>query len=211
MPSREQRPQFRPQTPRASRQRPLDTQDIRERFLIVCEGEKTEPNYFRAFRTPGRVLDVQGTGRNTLSLVDEAIRLKDEAQGRAAYDQAWCVFDRDSFPSDAFNSAVRKAEANGFRVAYSNEAFELWYLLHFHYHDAAISRVAYRDKLNECLGRRYEKNDTALYEELLSRQTEAIRNARHLLEHYLEDNPQRNTPSTTVHLLVEQLNKSAGL
>ena len=45
-------------------------------YLIVCEGEKTEPNYFESIRLklPKEMIPkvvVRGTGRNTLSLVDE--------------------------------------------------------------------------------------------------------------------------------------------
>jgi hypothetical protein len=29
--------------------RRVDTRSIRDRILILCEGEKTEPNYFRKF------------------------------------------------------------------------------------------------------------------------------------------------------------------
>ena len=49
------------------------------RFLIVCEGEKTEPNYFRKFPKNPEVydsIDIRGTGYNTVSLINEAIRLK---------------------------------------------------------------------------------------------------------------------------------------
>ncbi len=52
----------------------------------------------------------------------------------------WCVFDKDSFSDDNFNQAKKLAENNNIRPAYSNEAFELWYLLHFGYHQAATSR-----------------------------------------------------------------------
>ncbi len=104
---------------------------------------------------PGKILEIKGTGYNTLTLVDEAIRLKNEA--RSAYDQVWCVFDLDSFPSDDFSNAISKAIAAGLQVAYTNEAFELWYLLHFEDHRSALSRVQYSQKLSDHLGHKYEK------------------------------------------------------
>lgn len=75
--------------------RTVGTRDLIPSFLIVCEGEKTEPNYFRRFRVPAEVarIDVQGIGANTVSLVRKAIALRDAGD----YDQTWCVFDRDSF------------------------------------------------------------------------------------------------------------------
>jgi hypothetical protein len=35
--------------------------EVRQRFLIVCEGEKTEPGYFRSFQVPGVVVDIHST------------------------------------------------------------------------------------------------------------------------------------------------------
>lgn len=67
-----------PQKPRTSRDRRTNRLPVRERFLIVCEGQKTEVHYFRGFKMEGRLVVVEGTGRNTLSLVEEAIRLRDE-------------------------------------------------------------------------------------------------------------------------------------
>jgi len=209
------RPQFQPQGARTSRERLVDAQVIRERFLIVCEGAKTEPNYFEGFRVPGRVVEIVGAGRNTLSLVDEAIRLKKEKEaeavrrGESAYYQVWCVFDRDSFPADSFNSAIRKAETAGFQVAYTNEAFELWYLLHFDDHRAALHRTQYCEILTDRLGHKYHKGSLKMYAELLNRQVEAIRRAESLRADYgASHNPQQDNPCTTVHLLVKALREN---
>lgn len=43
--------------------RSIKRRDPGERFLIVCEGEKTEPNYFESFHLPGLInVDAQGYG-----------------------------------------------------------------------------------------------------------------------------------------------------
>ncbi|MEP7343188.1 MAG: RloB family protein [Acidobacteriota bacterium] len=88
-----------------------------------------------------------------------------------------------------------------------NEAFELWYLLHFHYYDAAIPRREYCAKLTDLLGHKYEKNSKTIYDELLSRQATAIRNAEKLFSSYKPCKPESDNPSTTVHLLVKALNE----
>lgn len=186
-------------------ERSVDTKALRTRFLIVCEGEKTERNYFRRFRVPGKIIDVKGIGFNTISLVKEALKLR----AKAEYDRVWCVFDRDSFPAQNFNAALDLAASKGIEVAYSNEAFELWYLLHFDYHQAGISRKAYIDILERKLGYTYEKNSEFMYDELESRMPIAIRNAQRLLENYVPRHPERDNPSTTIHLLVEELLKSS--
>jgi hypothetical protein len=181
----------------------VGTRELVERFLIVCEGEKTEPSYFGAFRVPKYVATVRGVGANTLSLVNHAIELSREDE----YDQTWCVLDRDSFPPDQFNAALELASKHEIRVAYSNEAFEIWYLLHFSYCDAALARSEYARRLTKLLGRRYQKNCETIYEELLPRQEDAIRNARQLLHRYSPCRPETDNPSTTVHLLVQELNR----
>lgn len=109
--------------------RKVNTRELRQRFLIVCEGEKTEPNYFRSFRVPRNVIeiDIQGVGKNPSKLVNKAKQLQEQEE----YDQVWCVFDRDSWAPEDFNNAIQNAIKLGFNVAYSNEAFELWYVLHF--------------------------------------------------------------------------------
>jgi len=209
------RPQFLPQAARTSGERRTDDREVLQRFLIICEGEKTEPNYFDGYRVPQLVVDAVGTGYNTLSLVDEAIRLKGEKEaearrrGRSPYDQIWCVFDRDSFPADSFNNAIRKAEAAGFQAAYTNEAFELWYLLHFDDHRAALHRTQYCEILTDRLGHKYHKGSLKMYAELLNRQVEAIRRAESLRADYgASHNPQQDNPCTTVHLLVKALREN---
>lgn len=86
-----------------------------DRFLIVCEGEKTEPNYFEKFKSKinavrknSVAIEIKGVGKNTLSLVEDTIRLKNRAN--PDYTQVWCVFDRDSFPTGNFDNAIIKAE-----------------------------------------------------------------------------------------------------
>ena len=173
-------------------------------LLIVCEGQKTEPNYFRSFCISSLKVEVVGTGRNTGSLVDYTIDLKEKED----YDQIWCVFDKDSFEDNQFNDAVNKAEKNKFRVAYSNESFELWYILHFEYLHSAIPRTGYISKLSHLLGRRYVKRDKDMYDLLLDKQRTAIRNSERLLDSYASQSvPSSRNPSTTVHLLVRELNR----
>lgn len=185
--------------------RKVEVRDLRESFLIVCEGEKTEPNYFRAFDVLNARVEVVGAGCDPLTVVERALELKQEAED--PYDQVWAVFDRDSHPPGRFNRARELAENQGICVAYSNEAFELWYVLHFEYLNTAISRQDYIRKLSQYLGNSYAKNSRTMYELLLSRQPQGIRYAKKLLQSYNPQCPERDNPSTTVHLLVQELNR----
>jgi hypothetical protein len=117
-------------------------------ILIVCEGVNTEPSYFKQFRLSSATIKPIGLGYNTVSLVTRAIQLSLEKP----YNQVWCVFDKDDFSVNNFNNAIAIANANNFGVAYSNQAFEYWILLHFDDHQgAAMNRSNYNDKLNELM------------------------------------------------------------
>lgn len=151
-------------------------------------------------------MDVKGSGMNTHSLVEEAIKYKDENKLERG-DQLWVVFDRDDFPEDNIRKAFDQAKKNGIRCAYSNQAFELWFLLHFDYHDAALHRSQYKEKLSEKLDRDYKKNDARMYRKLLDKQDNAIRNAQKLHNAYVTFDPIRNDPVTTVYELVMELNR----
>jgi hypothetical protein len=185
--------------------RKLDVREVKQRFLIVCEGKKTEPYYFKSFRVPKAVMAIEGAAGDPTRLVNSAYKLANEDE----YDQVWCVFDRDegAWTAQNFNNALQNAKTYGFHVAYSNECFELWYILHFEFLNTGLPRSDYEDKLSELLGTKYRKNDSTIYQQLLAKQQIAIKYARKLIESYNSIDPERNNPSTTVHLLVEALNK----
>jgi hypothetical protein len=194
----------------------VDIRDERQRFLIVCEGTKTEPTYFEAIQKllPPNVatIEIYGEGANTLSLVDLAREKRESRKdGDYSFDQVWVVFDRDSFPPDNFDNAIKSTNAEGMRCAWSNEAFELWYILHFEYRNSAMARQEYQKKLQEFLGEPYKKNAVDMYEKLakFGDQKRAIGWARKLFEDFdgRRIPPSRSNPCTTVYLLVEELNK----
>jgi hypothetical protein len=177
-------------------------------LLIACEGEETEPNYFSAFRLSSANVKVVGCGKNTLSLVEEALEIRRKARvDEEEYDQVWCVFDRDKNTPQNINAAFDLAERKGIKIAYSNEAFELWYLLHFQYMDTGITRDDYKKRLSKLLGYPYQKNSQSMYRELLLKQGTALKNAENLLKTYSPRKPVEDNPSTTVHLLVRELNR----
>jgi len=141
---------------RSGRGRKVEIKNIRYYYLIVCEGKKTEPLYFNALvaQLPPGVLsvcefDVKGLGTNTTDLVSKAQELAENVKSKTGrkVDKIWCVFDRDSFPKKNFNSAISTCnQTDGMEAAWSNEAFELWYLLHFNYVDSSLSRNQYGQK-----------------------------------------------------------------
>lgn len=194
-------------------------------ILIVCEGRNTEPSYFRHFRLLTAVIKTIGAGRSTLSLINEAIRLREERN----YDQVWCVFDADPMAANHnhaknFNEAIKKAALNNIQVAYSNQAFEYWLILHFEDHQGGkIPRSDYHKKINKHLSplkQQYEgKKGKSISKELFevlqdkdpksnkTRQQLAIDRAKKIYSALTHQNPAEEESSTTVYKLVEILQK----
>ena len=146
-------------------------------YLIVTEGEQTEPNYFKGLAesvqaacSGGRIdipsFDIQGEGCNTVSLVKEAARINDLPENN--YQHVWVVFDKDNF--DDFDDAIELAVSCGFNVAWSNQSFEYWLCLYFDYLDEALDRSQYCTRLSTIFKRRridsfgYRKNMPNIYE-----------------------------------------------
>jgi hypothetical protein len=98
-------------------------------------------------------------------------------QRKTPYIEVWCVFDKDDFSDESFENAIRLAERNQIKCAYSIEAFEIWYMLHFNYYDSALSRGQYIEILSELLEEPYLKNNEKMFSLLKSRQSRAIKNA----------------------------------
>lgn len=192
--------------------------NIRQKILIVCEGAKTEPNYFHEFKRHLQrevALIIEGEGKNTRSLVRSAIKERERNDAKAKddplvrkYDQVWAVFDKDDNTDNDVNGAIQHAESNDMSCAFSNQAFELWYLLHFNFIDTGIDRQSYYDRLTKLIGKKYEKNSDEMYTLLEDMQSNAIKNARMLVKRYDDTIPYaKRNPSTTVFLLVEELNQ----
>jgi hypothetical protein len=125
---------------RDKRKRAKQSLHPRKRYLICTEG-KSEAIYFSHYKSStGPVVITLDKSDHKVSLVKKAI---DERNFRIRadefdeeIDEAWVVMDRDANPGNKldkahFNQALNHAEKNGVHVAYSNDAFELWFILHF--------------------------------------------------------------------------------
>lgn len=187
-------------------------------ILIVCEGENTEPSYFRQLRCTSVTIKPVGEGYNTISLVERAQELSRNGE----YDEIWCVFDKDDYHIYQFNNAIMKAERLGFNVAYSNQSFEYWLLLHLIDHQGgALHRNRYNKLINRELGKYGVTYDgdgckivTKEFFDLLFSEDPTTKTSRHLLaiqrakriysrlDHH---SPAGEESSTTVHLLLQHL------
>lgn len=190
-----------------------------EYHLIVSEGTKTEPLYFKGLREEvegnccgGRrriTIKTKGTGCNTLSLLDQARQYVENSDNPIKH--VWLVYDKDDFPSDAFDNTSHKCrELNEaadvtYHALWSNQCIELWFLLHFEYMHADIKRTNYIPKLTERLGSEYTKNRDDIYVILRPFLNTAITNAKKLIQSHNDPNPSHNRPGTNVYEIFEYL------
>ena len=178
------------------------TTNVREpkpRFLIVCEGTETEDNYFRSFKAYGYI---KGFGKNPQTLLNIAMK----RCGSEDFDQVWLVFDKDENSNEEIEQVYSQARLNGIKIAFSNEAFELWFLLHFDYLNTGQNRQQLINFLENHVPE-YEKNSTEMFDILHPQITVARQNAARLMDSYNPYIPHQANPSTTVYELVDELLK----
>ena len=194
-------------------------------FLIVCEDEKTEPYYFEQFIDlfPKETVFLRaiGTGRSSLGVVEQSNieREKLVSESNKNVDEVWVVFDKDDAEkspgnSQRFKQAFKRAEELDHSVAYSNEVFELWLLLHLIGVDMyrPIPRNEIYDLLNKS-GKKffsefeYEHGSTEIIDLILKygNEKKAIERATAILTKQEGIHPIDANPSTTVHILIKRL------
>ncbi len=118
--------------------------DLRKTFMIYTEGQ-TEEGYFKKFKVRCKTIP----GGNALRIVEEAIVQKHTV--KKSVDEYWVVFDQDATTKNDFLKAISLAKENDMKVAYSCQAFEIWWLFHFTEIIAPIQRKDYEKKLKKHL------------------------------------------------------------
>lgn len=152
------------QRQRQQLERKLNRRASYDRILIVSEGTKTEPNYFKEIRAEYRLhsanVEVQPgvLGTQPIQVVDYARELFENGDRHKAirarvFEQVYAVFDRDDHPT--FHEALARARAlDGklrndlkrpvkFTAIPSRPSFEFWLLLHFE----DIHHLLHRDEV----------------------------------------------------------------
>jgi hypothetical protein len=196
--------------------RPKAIRQPRLRFLIACEGRRTEPYYFlalsREFRNPLVYLEIEREGGTPKTLVERAAAKKKLAARDArsqrdpflAFDQVWCVFDVDEHPYLA--DALQQARANGIKVAVSNPCFELWVLLHFQEQSAFLDRAMARRLLKKYIPG-YQK--IVPFEALKPYYNNAVERAKILDARCESAGVRGDNPSTGVYRLTEGIREGS--
>ncbi|MBV9829530.1 MAG: RloB domain-containing protein [Alphaproteobacteria bacterium] len=196
-----------------SRRRPV--REPYARVLIVCEGEKTEPNYLRGLqREQGlssvNINVVSPPNSDPLSLVRFAIQALTQDPD---LDCGYCVFDRDQHAN--FGQALDLIAKSSLGVAgklsgiTSTPCFELWLLLHFRYSTMSYigaGGASACDRLISDLRAHfptYVKAHKDVYGALADRVQDALENAEALGRH--NESTGSANPGTEMHRLVRYL------
>lgn len=205
-------------------------------IIIACEDSVSAPTYFQTLVeklisekkiTQCSLVLVEHNHTDPCGVLDDLIVYEENGTKYTDFKHRWIVIDRDSarvngggHSPENFNNALSKAKSSEVDVAYSNDAFELWYLLHFDYRETAISRdellkqviakLKHCDQFKfaklDCNNVKQENYTKHIFEELYILQDTAINNAKKLMAFHGENhNPESDNPSTTIHKLVEVL------
>lgn len=182
--------------------------------LIVCEGEKSEPNYFRSLCRALRLTSVRVVGKECgnapISIVDYAVkerknrkRLSRSGSG-VNYDAIWCVMDvEEEGKNPSLHSALDKAKAHELETVLSNPCFEFWVLLHF---QEKVRPFRNCDEVGHHLKKvlpDYKKGQDCS-KLLAATRAEAMARAKRIRENSPDPRIERN-PSTEIDLLVAAL------
>jgi hypothetical protein len=199
----------------------IDTIPIKKTILIVCEGQ-TEELYFKSFEvlTEFKVEIYNTEGQSKLKLIESTKDIIDSFDTK--FDEVWCVFDMDKKRGADefadFDNAITRALYLGYKVAYSNDAFELWFYLHYNLSESQHLRPFYYAELGKKFGINYVKDGKKyafclkIYDILKndkdSSQEKAIERARQLFEQQENLPYHQQNPNTKVYELVEELNRN---
>jgi len=188
-----------------------------DKVLVVCEGEKTEPNYFLELKNHYTIdsanIKIDGrSGSSPINVVKYGIELyrREHAIGDP-FDRVYCVFDKDTHIS--YQPALEKLAAARPKMTFfainSVPCFEYWLLLHFTYTTAPFVAVggisggtAVINKLTEYMPG-YTKVGRGVFNELFNRLEHAKTNAARSLEE--AERTRTDNPTTRVHELVDYL------
>jgi hypothetical protein len=214
-------------SPKEEQGRPIRIKRYAYLFLIVCEDQKTEKEYFERFRLafPERTVYLRtiGTGLDPKGVVERAIQEAESltAEAEKEVDAKWVVFDKDDADLQEtkrirFEEAFRIAMEQKIKLAFSNEVFELWLLLFLKEisADRPIPRKEIFDLIQEEIRKRdgfsnfeYKHGDTQVLEiiGLIGTEELAMKRAALLLEAHGGKPPIDTNPSTRVHLLIKEI------
>jgi len=184
------------------------------RFVIFCEGEKTEPAYFRALERKYKrntLIDLEIVPVGVPMTIAQRASAQMKRRGRNSFeekDQIWAVFDRDEHPN--YEAAIGMCRQNRVHVARSNPCFELWLILHESDYDSSDHRGAVQRRLKS-LRPEYDPANGKSCDcmDLVLRVEQAEARASRQLQRREQEGAPFGPPSTTVGHLTAAIREAA--
>lgn len=202
----------KPHSPRDLK-RPPPKHNSRDRVLIICEGSKTEPNYFEELRDHLKLdtakVEVDGSsGSSPKSVVEHA---KKRYRQDTEFDRIYCVFDKDEHTTyaQAMGMLTTARPSGVFYAITSVPCFEYWLLLHFIFTAKPYGRSGTRspaDNVSHDLKQYipgYDKGSKQIYSKLKEKMKLAIKHAELASKQAMQN--ETDNPSTQVVELVKYL------
>lgn len=188
-----------------------------KKILIVCEGEKTEPNYFEELKrqlslNSANIIITGQSGSSPSAILRFArARYSSEKELGDPYDKVYCVFDKDSHDSyeSTCQEILRIKPKDTYYAITSVPSFEYWLLLHFKYSCSPYNHLPKNSAANQVLidlkkhYPEYAKGRPNVFGTLRYKLDSAKENASKSLKAAREI--QTDNPSTRVHELVDFL------
>ncbi len=187
-------------------------------YLIITDTEATEKNYFQGLHSSfpkdvQRKLVIKVSKAGTDKLVEEALEKRSVLYNFA---DTWIVFDRDRVNN--FDEIISSARKNDIGVGWSNPCFEIWFSAYFgsmpKYAGSVDCCKDFAHTFKSKTGQEYKKSDPDIYSKLCKygNEEKAINIAS---QKYREQSkchnsiPSEMNPSTTVHVLVQEITSKA--
>lgn len=181
------------------------------KVFIVCEGGKTEPNYFSGIKdhyelNSANIEVCTDGGSDPLGIYNFAMkRFKREKSAGDPFDKIYCVFDKDNRKNFA-QALVAIRSANPKHVFFaipSVPCIEFWFLLHYEYTTRLFSKCDQVIDALRCYLPDYTKGIRDMFPMLLENLESAKINAERAKNSAAKSGT--DNPTTCVHQLVEFL------
>jgi RloB-like protein len=192
-------------------------------FFLFCEGQNTEPQYFKAIEKlfPRIMIHPHRAAGDPSAIAKKALIKHKEVRPKGrksinsaprnsfeAADQVWAIFDRDTHAH--FDGPIKQCNDAGIGVAASNPCFELWLTLHKCDFDQALTHTDMQKHFqNICPDYDRKNGKTTDFLALIKNLSDAERRAEGQINARKDTGDVGSIPYTTVFLLTRAIREAA--
>ena len=183
------------------------------RYLILTNGEKTEPSYFNGFK---KSLPQEMQDNIQISVLHcELNNLENEIQRKKAnaqYSKTYIVLDKDRESEETLKKVKKIAKNNNCHIIFSAPCIEYWFLKHLNI-NTTFQESQYLPASQQCITelkrhiRNYNKNDKDIYNTInfFGNEETAIKLAKEEFKPYKNKNLYDINNATNIYELIEEI------